>query len=249
MGDDMSVPQIIGWAACVLCTSAFLLDYFAPTPPGGFSWLWFTLFTPGITLWAVQAFILSNPPLIVANSIVVVVLLHRISRILRAPKASASNPPKHAEAAPRPAEPAVGGPTSTPAAVPYVGRTTAMHSTRAVYPDELRGRAHPDDLRERATRMVFEAHRNPVMAVGAVERVAAQLGLDPEMVHGWVEGVGFDADRWADPQSGEAHRIAELERENRELRRANAILKSASAYFAAEIDRPSRYAELDGPVR
>ncbi|GAA2509865.1 hypothetical protein [Pilimelia columellifera] len=96
----MSAPQVIGWAACVLCTSAFLLDYFAPKPPGGFSWLWFALFTPGITLWAVQALILSNAPLVVANFIVVVVLLHNSYRRIRPrPQRSTTGGPRHAEAA------------------------------------------------------------------------------------------------------------------------------------------------------
>lgn len=248
----MSVPQIIGWAACVLCTSAFLLDYFAPTPPGGFSWLWFTLFTPGITLWAVQALIMKNPPLIVANSIVVVVLLHRIYRILRAPRAASSSPPRHAEAS------AATASAPAPTEAPQVARATAMPSPRAM---------HPDELRERATRMVVEAQRNPVMAVGSIERVAGQLGLHPETVRGWVERAEYDAGRWpnthsngawanphtaeawTNPPSSEAQRIAELEQENREIRRANAILKSASAYFAAELDRPSRFAEIDPPVR
>ncbi|GGK20214.1 hypothetical protein GCM10010124_11060 [Pilimelia terevasa] len=94
----MSVPQFIGWAACILCTSAFLLDYLAPTPPGGFSWLWFALFTPGITLWAVQALMLDNAPLVAANFIVVVVLLHKSYRILRPlPQAASETEPRHAE--------------------------------------------------------------------------------------------------------------------------------------------------------
>ncbi|GGJ96002.1 hypothetical protein GCM10010123_27400 [Pilimelia anulata] len=96
----MSAPQVIGWAACVLCTSAFLLDYFAPKPPGGFSWLWFALFTPGITLWAVQALILDNHPLVAANFIVVVVLLHNCYRRLRTNvRATAAHDARHAEAA------------------------------------------------------------------------------------------------------------------------------------------------------
>jgi transposase len=60
-----------------------------------------------------------------------------------------------------------------------------------------------------------------------------------ESLRGWVAQAEVDAGRRPGLSSEDAARIAELERENRELRRANAILRSAASFFAAEIDRPS----------
>jgi len=99
---------------------------------------------------------------------------------------------------------------------------------------------YPDELRERATRMVLEARRDPAVATGAIKRIADQLGIHPEALRTWVKRAEIDAGDRPGTTTGDAERIAQLERENRELRRANAILKSASAFFAAELDRPSR---------
>jgi transposase-like protein len=75
---------------------------------------------------------------------------------------------------------------------------------------------------------------------GAIQRVAAQLGYGVESVRTWVKQAEIDAGEAPGVSTAEAQRIRELEQENRELRRANAILKSASAFFAAELDRPQR---------
>jgi len=99
---------------------------------------------------------------------------------------------------------------------------------------------YPDELRERATRMVVEARRDPAAAAGAIKRIAEQLGIHPEALRTWVKRAEIDAGDRPGTTTSDAERIAQLERENRELRRANAILKSASAFFAAELDRPSR---------
>lgn len=101
-------------------------------------------------------------------------------------------------------------------------------------------RKYPDELRERATRMAVEARRDPAAAVGAIKRIADQLGVHPEALRTWVKQAEVDAGDRPGTTTSDAERIAQLERENRELRRANAILKSASAFFAAELDRPSR---------
>jgi transposase len=105
-------------------------------------------------------------------------------------------------------------------------------------------RKYPDELRERATRLAVEARRDPVSAGGAIRRIADQLGVHPEALRVWVKQAETDEGVRAGTRSGvtssEAVRIAELERENRELRRANQILKSAASFFAAELDRPSR---------
>lgn len=101
-------------------------------------------------------------------------------------------------------------------------------------------RKHPDELRERATRLAVEARKDPVGRAGAVKRIADQLDVHPEALRGWVKRAETDEDSMPGSTSAEATRIAELEREMKELRRANSILKSASAFFAAELDRPLR---------
>jgi len=75
---------------------------------------------------------------------------------------------------------------------------------------------------------------------GVVARVARQLGIGEQTLRNWVHQAESDAGARQGLTTEEKSRIAELEKENRELRRANAILKSASAFFAAELDRPHR---------
>ncbi len=99
-------------------------------------------------------------------------------------------------------------------------------------------RKYPDELRERATRMAVEARRDPATKPGALARIGKQLGINPETLRNWVSQVEIDDGVRPGTTTDEAARIAELERENRELRRANEILKTASAFFAqAELDR------------
>jgi len=87
--------------------------------------------------------------------------------------------------------------------------------------------------------MAVDARRDPVTGPGALRRVGEQLGINPETLRNWVQQAEIDAGARPGTTS-DVQRLAELERENRELRRANAILKSASAFFAAELDRPQR---------
>jgi transposase-like protein len=101
-------------------------------------------------------------------------------------------------------------------------------------------RKYPDELRERATRMAVDARRDPATRAGALKRIAEQLGINAETLRNWVIQAEIDEGHRPGTTTDDATRLAELERENRELRRANAILKSASAFFAAELDRPSR---------
>ncbi|RFU19660.1 hypothetical protein D0Z06_20000 [Geodermatophilus marinus] len=101
-------------------------------------------------------------------------------------------------------------------------------------------RKYPDELRERATRMAVDARRDPATRAGALKRIGEQLGINPETLRNWVIQAEIDEGHRPGTTTDDATRLAELERENRELRRANAILKSASAFFAAELDRPSR---------
>jgi transposase len=101
-------------------------------------------------------------------------------------------------------------------------------------------RKHPDELRERATRLAVDARHDPATRTGALRRIGEQLGINPETLRNWVIQAEIDEGHRPGTTTDDATRLAELERENRELRRANAILKSASAFFAAELDRPSR---------
>ncbi|MFB9321949.1 IS3 family transposase [Cryptosporangium minutisporangium] len=90
---------------------------------------------------------------------------------------------------------------------------------------------YPDELRERATRMAVEARRDPATATGAIRRIADQLGIHPEALRTWVKRAEIDAGDRPGTTSEDAGRIADLEREVRELRRANAILKSAAKFL------------------
>ena len=99
-------------------------------------------------------------------------------------------------------------------------------------------RKYPDELRERATRMAVEARQDPATRAGALARVAGQLGINRETLRNWVNQAEIDGGVRPGTTTEEARRIAELEREVRELRRTNEIFKTASAFFAqAELDR------------
>lgn len=101
-------------------------------------------------------------------------------------------------------------------------------------------RKYPEELRERAIRMAVDARRDPATRAGALRRIGDQLGINPETLRNWVTQAEVDAGDRPGTSTSDAQRLAELERENRELRRSNAILRSASAFFAAELDRPQR---------
>jgi len=88
---------------------------------------------------------------------------------------------------------------------------------------------YPDELRERATRMTLDALADPARAKGAIRRIADELGVHPEALRTWVKKAQIDQGTRPGTTTDEAQRIKELEKEVRELRRANAILKSASA--------------------
>ncbi|MFL6162267.1 MAG: IS3 family transposase [Jatrophihabitantaceae bacterium] len=92
-------------------------------------------------------------------------------------------------------------------------------------------RKYPDELRERATRMAVDARRDPATRPGALARIGKQLGINPETLRNWVTQAEIDEGTRPGTTTDEASRLAELEREVRELRRANAILKSASGFL------------------
>lgn len=96
-----------------------------------------------------------------------------------------------------------------------------------------------DELRERATRMAVELRQDPETRGGAIRRVSDQLGMHPETLRNWVRQAEIGGGVRPGTTTSDAQRLAELEQENRELRRANHILRTASAFFAAELDRPT----------
>lgn len=100
---------------------------------------------------------------------------------------------------------------------------------------------YPEEVKDRAVRLVADLLVEPgveLSVTGACRRVGEQLGINADTLRGWVQQAQIDAGQKPGVRSDERRRIVELERENRELRRANAILKTASAFFAAELDRP-----------
>ncbi len=95
-------------------------------------------------------------------------------------------------------------------------------------------RKYPDELRERGVRLVFESGR-------PIAHVARDLGVNPETLRNWVRQAEADAGARTDRLSSEEReRLKQLERENRELRKANEILKAASVFFATELDGTPR---------
>jgi transposase len=102
-------------------------------------------------------------------------------------------------------------------------------------------RKYPPELRERAVRMVAEIRAEHESEWAAMKRVAELLGVKtPETVRQWVRQAEVDAGARPGVTSEDSAEIMRLKRESAELKRANAILKAASAFFVAELDRPSR---------
>jgi transposase len=95
---------------------------------------------------------------------------------------------------------------------------------------------HPAELRERAVAMVFELRAESGSTRGTLARVGERLGINPETLRNWVEKAEVDSGQRPGTTTEDKKRIADLEKEVRELRRANEILKAASAYFARELD-------------
>ncbi len=106
----------------------------------------------------------------------------------------------------------------------------------------VRPKVYPDELRERAVRLLKEWRQARGVTDGGYTAIAQQLGLQRETLRRWVlEAEGMDPYRPGQPKvltaRDEETRMAKLERENRELRRANEILKSPAIFFGAELDR------------
>lgn len=104
-----------------------------------------------------------------------------------------------------------------------------------------RGATYPRELRERAVRMVGELRSDYESQWAAIGAVAAKLGIgSAETLRKWVRQAEIDQGQRPGTTSEDSIELKRLKRENAELRRANEILKAASAFFAAEIDRPHK---------
>ena len=101
-------------------------------------------------------------------------------------------------------------------------------------------RRYTDEEKAQAVRLVRQLRRELGSEHGTVQRVADQLGYGVETVRKWVKRADVDEGVKPGRSSEDAARIKTLEQEVKELRRANTILRSASAFFAAELDRPSK---------
>ena len=99
---------------------------------------------------------------------------------------------------------------------------------------------YPPELKERAVRMVFETIEQSGERQGAVSRIARQLDIGDQSLRNWVAQAEIDRGQRAGLTTEERRRLVQLEKENRELRRSNEILKSAAAFFGAELDRRSQ---------
>ena len=100
-----------------------------------------------------------------------------------------------------------------------------------------RPRVYPDEFRQRAVRLLREWREARGVEGGGLRAVSKQLNLNPETLRRWYIESEIEEGGRPGPTKSERSRISELERENKELRRANEILKSAAAFFGAELDR------------
>ncbi len=101
--------------------------------------------------------------------------------------------------------------------------------------------SYSPEVRERAVRLVLDGAGDHPTQWAAMGSVAAKIGCTTETLRNWVRQAERDGGQRPGPTSAERERIRTLERENRELRQANEILRKASAYFAqAELDRRSK---------
>ena len=109
-------------------------------------------------------------------------------------------------------------------------RSVGKPTTRRYSPEE----------KASAVRMVRTLRAELGTEHGTVQRVASQLGYGLESVRMWVKQADIDDGHVDGLSTSEARRVRELEQENRELRRANEILKRAASFFGAELDRQHR---------
>jgi len=99
-------------------------------------------------------------------------------------------------------------------------------------------RKYPQELRERSVRLVTEAMAaEPVLSLNAaVLRIGPRVGVNPDTLRGWCKQHRIDTGQAPGTTTGDAAKIKDLEREVKELKRANEILLAASSFFARELD-------------
>lgn len=107
-------------------------------------------------------------------------------------------------------------------------------------PKHPSSKRYPPEVKDRAIELVFAAIASSGERHGHVSRIARQLDIGPETLRHWVRQAEVDSGRRPGVTTADKARIVELEKENRELRKANQILKEASVFFAQELDRPRR---------
>jgi transposase len=100
-------------------------------------------------------------------------------------------------------------------------------------------RQFPPEFRQRALRMIEESMPEHETEYAAIRHVGAKLGIGPETLRKWRRRAEIDSGARPGVTSEENSELKRLKRENAELRRANEILRTASAFFAAELDRPT----------
>ena len=97
-------------------------------------------------------------------------------------------------------------------------------------------RKYPDELRDRAVRLVLDLVKDQDASVtAACRKVGGELGIKADTLRGWAKQAQVDRGMRSGTSTADAARIRTLEKENAELRRVNAILRTASAFFAAEL--------------
>ena len=97
-------------------------------------------------------------------------------------------------------------------------------------------RKYPDELRDRAVRLVLDLVKDQEASVtAACRKVGGELGVKADTLRGWAKQAQVDRGMRPGTSTADAARMRALERENAELRRVNAILRTASAFFAAEL--------------
>ncbi len=107
-------------------------------------------------------------------------------------------------------------------------------------PGKPNTRRYTPEEKAQAVRLVHQLRKELGTSHGTIQRVAEQLGYGTESLRKWVQQAEVDAGDAPGTTTSDAERMRHLEQENRELRRANEILRRASAFFAAELDRPSK---------
>ena len=100
----------------------------------------------------------------------------------------------------------------------------------------MRGKQYPEEMRERAVRLVQEHRQEYRSEWAAIVSISGKLGMGTEALRRWVRQAEVDSGTRAGTTTNERDQVRRLERENRELHRANEILKAATVFFARELD-------------